>query len=346
MPLPSTPEAITPAWLSAALDTEVAAVTVLDRQLGTNRNARLCIRGAQEEAGRIVFAKLPPDEPRQRALVLASGMGRREALFYQRLAGRVPVRVPRPIFSEVDDDTGDFVILIEDVLESGCRLPDGVTGVSPAFAEQAMDELAALHVALPAGAPDLAWVPPLLRMREYGVGMLEHALASRANQLPRAFAEMARLYIEAFDGLHDLWESGPQSVVHGDGHVTNLFEDGGRPGFLDWGCFSVAPPLRDVSYFICMTLSPENRRRYEKDLIERYLARRKALQAPGPAFPEAWAQHRIHAAYAVVAAAPAALYGGAAVTADPAYSAAFVERASTAVADLESVPRLRAELGR
>ena len=53
----------------------------------------------------------------------------------------------------------------------------------------------------------------------------------------------------------------------------------------------------------------------------------------------------MHAGYTVVAAAPAALNGGAAVSSDPAYSATFVERASRAVADLESAPRIRAELG-
>ncbi|MFP6627718.1 MAG: hypothetical protein VCC67_01630 [Myxococcota bacterium] len=59
----------------------------------------------------------------------------------------------------------------------------------------------------------------------------------------------------------------------------------------------------------------------------------------------AWAQNQIHAGYTVVAAAPAALYGGAAVSSDLAYSAAFVEQASRAVADLESAPGIRAELG-
>ncbi|MFP6624565.1 MAG: phosphotransferase [Myxococcota bacterium] len=346
MSLPTTPEAITADWLGTALEAPVAEVTVLDRQLGTNRNARLRVRiVGSENAPRILFVKLPPDEPQQRALVIGSGMGEREAHFYQRLATRVPLRVPDVAFADVDDDTGNFVILIEDVLESGCRLPEGKAGVSTSFAERAMDDLAALHAELPASDPDAAWVPGLLRMREYGVGMLEHALASRAELLSPEFAEMAQLYIDSFDLLHDLWESGSQSVVHGDAHVANLFEDGDRPGFLDWGCFSVAPPLRDVSYFLCMALSVENRRQHEKRLIERYLARREALGAPGPGFPNAWAQHQVHAGYTIVAAAPAALYGGAAVSLDPAYSAAFVERASRAVADLESAARIRAELG-
>ena len=59
----------------------------------------------------------------------------------------------------------------------------------------------------------------------------------------------------------------------------------------------------------------------------------------------AWLQDQIHAGYAVVAAAPAALYGGAAVSSDPACSAAFVDQTSRAVADLESAPRIRAEFG-
>jgi len=333
--------------LTAVLGTAVSGVEVLDRQLGTNRNARLRVQLAERpDASRTWFVKLPPEDPKQRRLVIESGMGRREALFYQRLAAGVPMRVPEKVFAEVDEETGEFLILIEDVVASNCELQNGVDGVSLHFAEQAMDDLAALHAAFPASLPEVSWVPGLLRMREYGVGMLEHALASRAERLPAAFQEMSRLYIDEFEGLHDLWESGPQSVVHGDGHLANLFSDGGRPGFLDWGCFSVAPPMRDVSYFLCMALSVEARRAHERMLIERYLARRAVLAAPGPDFEAAWTQHQVHAGYTVVAAAPAALYGGAVVSTDPDYSAAFLERASAAVSDLASSQRIRAELGR
>ena len=155
---------------------------------------------------------------------------------------------------------------------------------------------------------------------------------------------MAELYVASFNGLHDLWESGPLAVVHGDAHVTNLFEDRGRAGYFDWGCFSLAPPMRDVSYFLCTSLPVERRREWERELIEVYLDHRAAGGSPGPTFDDAWREHRLHAGYAVVAAAPAALYGGAATTADPAYSRAFVARVTAAVHDLESVEALRTAL--
>jgi aminoglycoside phosphotransferase (APT) family kinase protein len=183
-------------------------------------------------------------------------------------------------------------------------------------------------------------------MREYGVGMLDHVLSGDTSSLTGEFCAIARLYIDAFDALHDLWEAGNLSVVHGDGHATNLFLDHRRAGFFDWGCFSLAPPMRDVSYFLCMALGIEHRRALERPLIERYLARRAELGSPGPSIEDAWEQHRLHAGYTVVAAAPAALYQGGVTTADPAYSRAFVERAGAAVADLDSVAALRATIGR
>ena len=46
---------------------------------------------------------------------------------------------------------------------------------------------------------------------------------TKADELPASFAEVARLYCEHTDAIHDAWEMGDPTVVHGDGHVTNLF---------------------------------------------------------------------------------------------------------------------------
>lgn len=53
---------------------------------GTNLNARIQIEYKEPSgAPRHIFAKLPPDGKAQRSLVLGSGMGRREILFYREL---------------------------------------------------------------------------------------------------------------------------------------------------------------------------------------------------------------------------------------------------------------------
>ena len=103
MSLPEHPEAITPDWLTENLaerhpGTVVTAVEVLAIHAGTNANARLAITyNGDSELPATMFAKIPPLDPERRAQVNQTGMGRREALFYQRLAHRVPMRTLTPL---------------------------------------------------------------------------------------------------------------------------------------------------------------------------------------------------------------------------------------------------------
>lgn len=109
------------------------------------------------------------------------------------------------------------------------------------------------------------------------------------------------MYVEHHARVDELWSSGPQTYVHGDPHIGNVFLDGLRVGFLDWGLSRVCTPLWDVSYFLTMTVEPQERRASERELLRVYL---DALRAAGGAditFDDAWFRHRVQAGYTVVA---------------------------------------------
>ena len=348
----SVPDELAPPRLQAMLAERfpgvgVAAVHVEASGEGTNSNAHLRVEyAAPTEAPTHFFAKLPPEEPHQRKLVLGSGMGRREVLFYQHLASEVPMRVPQVYGAWFDASDGLFALLIEDLEASGCGFPDGEAGVGRELAELAMADFAALHCAgAPGGRLERSVVDPPLRQPEYGAAMLEHALATRAEDLDPIFAEVARLYVDQGEAVHDLWEAGTAVVTHGDGHLANLFVEEDRLGFLDWGCFALAPAMRDVGYFLCMALSVADRRQHERELISCYLEHRKRLAGEAPNFEAAWHEHRVQASYTVVASAPAVLNPGIAGDPNGVYAAHFVARATAAVADLRADEVLRAELG-
>jgi hypothetical protein len=59
--------------------------------------------------------------------------------------------------------------------------------------------------------------------------------------------------------------------------------------------------LRDVSYFLTMTVDPEERRQSERDLLRLYLDALRTAGGADIAFDEAWSMHRIQAGYTVVA---------------------------------------------
>lgn len=343
--IPDRPNQMDATWLQEVLsdpfpDVRVESVHISGSAQGTNRNTRLEVRyhrraGAPER----IFAKLHPDGEPQRSLVISSGMGRREVLFYRELSANLPVRIPKVYAAQIDESSGHFVILIEDLEASNCQFPDPERGVGPDLAKQAMDDLAHLHehfARLESSDSPFAFIEPALRQPEFATGMLEHARTHRAAKMNPPFARIADLYIQSPQAVHDLWETGDQVVTHGDTHLTNLFIDGDRLGYLDWGCFARAPAMRDVGYFLCMALSVEDRRKHESELIRRYLSKRRDLGGTPPDFETAWREHQMQASYTVIAAAPTLLHPESRRTPDAEYAQHFLARALAAVQDHSS----------
>lgn len=322
----------------------VERVDVARRQQVTNSHAWLSVT-YHEPAGApdSLFCKLLPRDDR-RAQIAATGMGLREAWFYERLAPLLPLRTPLVHGVAVDEDDGAFVLLLEDLEATGCTTPDGTTGVGADAAAAALEDLAALHVRFedPAvRAAEAPWVAPPKLGGDYGERMLRYGLDHHRDRLRDDFAAIAELYIARRPDLQAIWVEGPQTVIHGDPHLGNLFDDHGRVGFLDWGIISVSTPMRDVGYFLTMGMDPEVRRSHERDLLRHYLDVRAALGGTPISFDEAWLRHRLHAAYTVPASCQVVLFPDDITERRRIFAEAFLERAQSCVEDLESCAALR-----
>jgi hypothetical protein len=349
MKLPVVVEELDPATVTALLSrchpgVRVTDVVVVERHELTNAHARLSLT-YDEPAGApaTVFAKLPPSDPTRRATINATGMGRKEARFYATLAPALDLRTPRVHAAEHDDD-GSFVLLLEDLPTTGCTVSDGTVGVTPAAAAVALEELAALHVRYEEPsrrATEAPWVEPAGAGSNYAVDMLRYGIDHHRDRLRDAFVEMAELYIERRVELQRLWHSGVQTVVHGDPHLGNVFDDHGRTGFLDWGIILVSTPLRDVSYFLTMGMDIEDRRRHERDLLRHYLDMRAKFGGTELDPDDVWLQHRVQAAYTVPASCQVVLFPDGMTEGRRIFSEAFLDRAMAAVEDLESRAALR-----
>ncbi|SEK08762.1 aminoglycoside phosphotransferase/kinase family protein [Paraburkholderia diazotrophica] len=89
----------------------------------------------------------------------------------------------------------------------------------------------------------------------------------------------------------------PACLIHGDTHLGNLFvEPDDTPGFFD-AQVSRAPWSLEVGYHIGCSLDIEDRRRWERPLLEHYLSRLKAGGVEAPAFDEALEDYRRDLAY-------------------------------------------------
>ena len=183
-----------------------------------------------------------------------------------------------------------------------------------------------------------------MRRTDLTAQRLRAVLDAHGDALTPAYVAVGELYVEHHARVDELWNAGPQTYIHGDTHVGNVFLDGPRVGFLDWGLSRVSTPLRDVSYFLTMSVDPDERRRSERDLLRLYLDALRAAGGADIAFDEAWSVHRVQAGYTVVATflsfMPTYLTGD-----GQGLGVALRTRSELALEDLEVADAMRVALG-
>jgi len=345
--IPTVASDLSPAWLSDVLGAEVVDVEILDHAFATNQRVRIGLSYASAGAGPAsLFVKLAPLDPAHRAMIGASGMGEREAQFYTDVAPSLDLRVPRSYFAAFGDD-GNFVILLEDLSRAGCAFSEGEWGVSSDAAAGALEELASFHArffdadARTTLAPWLA--VPSVQHASVAARLMRHVLDGHRHELTSAYVAAGEIFVSHHDRLDELWHGGPQTYVHGDTHIGNVFLDGKRVGFHDWGLSRVSTPMRDVSYFLTMSVDPDERRKSERALVRLYLGALRSAGGPSIDFDEAWFNHRVQAGYTVVATFLAFMpsYAGAD---GRGLGLALRRRSEQALDDLEVVDAMRAAL--
>jgi hypothetical protein len=356
LPIPFSPDDLDPTWLTAALavrhpGVRVASVDVREVRHVTHTHTflRLGYDGDTTLPTDLFCKMLPVTE--RRALLASSRMGSREVQFYNHLQPLLPgMLVPEVVVSVFDPADESFVLLMEDLEQRGCRVPDGTWGIGPDAAAVALEELADLHVRFEAPARRAAiapWVPNARDGRPVGLVPLRFSLDHHRDKLSPALARATEVYLERADELIARWASGPgpATIVHGDPHLGNLFVDQGRVGWLDWGVINVTTPIRDAGYFIAMAMQVDDRRAHERDLLRHYLDARVAKGGAPITFDDAWLAHRLHALYCVPAACQIMTFPEGATERRTIFASAFLARVEGAINDLDPLGAL-AELER
>lgn len=303
-PIPDRAGAISSDWLSEALGLRVAECLVEDAHSGTTGRAVLGLKYWAGDTGpERLFVKLPPVDSAQQQFVVSSGMGRREAKFYRLIASTIPVRVPRCYYSDWSDDGERYIMLLEHLADSGCTFRNASTRYSLDYMRLVLKAFARLHAGYWQSArfkSDLRWLKPPLQ-HDIGRQLVARALAQHGGSMPDIFSATAEIYLSNTDAIHQLWNQGAHTLIHGDVHDGNLFFDVDAPGFLDWAVVARGPGMRDVGYFLAGTLTSEDQH-HHLDLLAYYRQQLLAHGAPAPSLDELLLQYSWHAVYVWVGA--------------------------------------------
>jgi thiamine kinase-like enzyme len=302
--VPPGPASLTDEWLTLALCDGVPGARVLSHQLGPRNDGTSSRRTLQvqfNEAGREagltdrLFTKSGPSFA-TRLVSSAAGLGVIEATFYAQIRPTLDIEAPTTQYSAYDPLSNRQLLIVDDITETrGAQFGNILTRqLTLQQAEQVIDTLAALHAKF-WDAPLRKWFGSwLLDSHEWmarlnitinapkrilvgferGRDVIPPELYNRRDEVPAAL--MRSLEINT---------SGPQTLLHGDVHPGNWYVAGdGRMGLYDWQCIVRGGWARDIAYALATHLTVEQRRDWERGLVERY---REQLAAAGFELPDA-----------------------------------------------------------
>lgn len=346
-PLLAGVDAIDAAALTALLGRPVDAVEVLATTEGTTDRARVRLEGDGLPA--TAFVKLPPAKRPTRVMGELAGLGRNEVRFYRDVAPSVPVRTPTALAAAHDPASGQWALVLQDLGERDATFFDTTTALTADQAAAVLDQLAVLHgrgAEALAGGLDLSWAStvatdPMLPLVQLSLRAIRGRVEKHAGGRDAVGGEAGLRILRHYRAIAPELDEGPQTVLHGDCHPGNLYLDGpdvsAGAGLFDFQVLRRGNPLRDVTYFLTLSLAPDDRRAHERALVEHYRAALAAQGEPDVDADTAWRWHRRSVAYAFVAAYFVAGVDG--LQSDDVRDSGLA-RAAAALADLETVDAL------
>ncbi|WP_139043278.1 phosphotransferase [Mycobacterium lentiflavum] len=360
--VPPSAEAITTAWLTSVLCSQVGGARVVEVRVSRGDNgtsARRAIDVVYNDAGAAaglptkLFSKSTATIG-SRMLLGVTGIAEGESVFYTYARPDLKLRSPRAFYSGYDPKSYRSLLLLEDLTVRGWTFPDPMHNrIHRTDAEDMVTEMALYHGAMwdsPRFRTDLTALRPSLQWQENlnrKVGFEKRTLTGleRAKHVVNAklYAQKDKLY-PAFMRSLALHQNGPPTLLHQDLHLGNwLRDDNGQLGLYDWQCVAKGSWALDYSYAIGGSLTTSDRREWQEDLLRLYVEQLKQSGVVNaPSFDEAWLAYRQQPMHALAFAL--FTLGGSRFEPElqpEEYTLASIERIAQHVTDLRSIEALQ-----
>jgi aminoglycoside phosphotransferase (APT) family kinase protein len=355
--VPCSPYAITAEWLTAVLcnKTPGAVVTHVDvkpASAGTHERHQLTVsyneEGARAGLPVSIFTKSLPSIV-TRMIGGFNGTARVEGSFFTQIRPQLEIEAPLCYHSAYDRRTFAAIHLLEDLVATkSATFCNHKTYVTRAMADDMVDLLASLHGRF-YGDPTLAqrcrWLASYPRWFTIGAAKMGTEYYTR-----KAFDAAAHVIpAEVLARRDDIWpvtmralalhDSEPQGLIHSDVHIGNWYRTGaGQMGLCDWQCLSRGHWTRDFAYAVTASLTPDDRRSWERELLARYIERFAEKTGVKPDFDLSFLRYRQQIVHALAMWTITLCHSPLLPNMQPEDTTlTMIERITTAMADLDAL---------
>lgn len=304
--IPLSYEAITNEWLTDVLCRDVPGSRVTAHRLGprddgntSRRRIVLEYDAAGQTAGLPASVFCKSSHPLLSRLVGAVGSLECEVDFYRSVRDKFEVEAPHALWAAIDRHSLNSIIVLND-LASGTVFCSIDTPLDDADHVGQVELMACYHRRFLESADfqDVlggfpSWPDYFARALELGIAepCANGFRAAEAVIPGRLFQREAEIWPATLASV-ERHKSLPQTLAHCDTHLRNWYRTAdGRMGLSDWKAWR-GHWSRDLAYALCTSLTPETRRRIERDLIDHYLSSLPPSENGARAREDAWRNYR------------------------------------------------------
>ena len=355
MSRPSIPRSavdLTAPWLTSVLDhagSNAVAQSVTSAEIGTGQMAtsmRISVlyETNPDDLPSSFVVKLASSDPSSRGAG-ARGAYLREVRFYQELAADLAVATPASWWADINEETHDFAILLEDM--DPATQGDQISGCTVEHLRSAAINVAGLHAPSwqDSTLAELSWLTsPADEMHDHRVEMEQLIGMVTPGFIDRYAATMTPAHVELLTWFatnvaeYMADNGGCLALMHGDHRLDNLLfndADTSRPvTVVDWQTVSLRNPVADISYLLGTSVAPDVRRDVEHDIVADYHSRLVDLGVTNYSLETCFEHYRAQSLHALILTVLGSMLTGQTPRGDEMFMA-MLHRSSQQISDLD-----------